>query len=332
LFRRFELEEGAAAEKQKEIALARPDVSDWYNTTTKFQFERFEAVVDNNISSQTALLNLRSVEVTGVDHPKMLASASVRCIPGRTGPTTCFEFRARRERGGPSGCPFTTYLNTRMQGLQVFSSGKPGGLQKGVTDLLPEMKELVSQAVTKYKEVSTETKSEVVGIIKESVVRAHEAAARIIEGGLEGLFASVVWKVEVGETEFQYLSPETGKPIGQLLLASSNKDTLESQFKDVEEQLIHTKLALAQSEAEKYDLQNQAHLANDNVKKSKEEMKVLEGQLVNTKFGLAEAQAENDNLKSELKKLQDDLAARPPASGQKAPSGGGLFSGLGKKK
>jgi len=58
-------------------------------------------------------------------------------------------------------------------------------------------------------------------------------------------------------------------------------------------------------------------------------MSVLEGQLVNTKFTLAESQMENDNLKSELKRLQDELGARPAAAGaQKAPAsgGGGFFS------
>jgi hypothetical protein len=64
LFRQFEVEESPeAAEKEKEIALARPDVKEWLDTTTAFQFERFETVADNNITSQTVVLNLRSVEV-----------------------------------------------------------------------------------------------------------------------------------------------------------------------------------------------------------------------------------------------------------------------------
>lgn len=57
------------------------------------------------------------LQLTGVDHPKMLASASVRCIPGRTTPTNCFEFRVSRDC---TSNPKTTQLNARIQGLQVL--------------------------------------------------------------------------------------------------------------------------------------------------------------------------------------------------------------------
>jgi len=333
MFRQFLAEEKgleASAEKEKEIASSRPDVTDWDNSMMNFQFEKFEAVADNNITSQTAVLSLRSLEASGVDHPKMLASASVRCIPGRTGPTNCFEFRASRDCSGSA--PHITTLNTRLLGLQVLSVGKPGGLQKGLLDILPDMKDLFGQAMTKYKGVTSETKEEAISYLKESIVRAHDAASKIIDGGLEGLISNLVWKVEVGETEYLYLPPGEGerKPIGQLLLASSNKDSLESQFKDVESQLINTKLALAQSEAEKYDLQNQGHQAGEQVKKVREEMKGLESQLVNTKFQLAEFQMENDNLKSEMKRLQEELASRPAGGAEEKK--GGVSSFFGRKK
>jgi hypothetical protein len=54
-----------------------------------------------------------------------------------------------------------------------MSTGKPGGMQQGFLSLLPEMKDLFGQALTKYKSVSTEMKDEVVGYLKESVVKGN---------------------------------------------------------------------------------------------------------------------------------------------------------------
>jgi septal ring factor EnvC (AmiA/AmiB activator) len=93
---------------------------------------------------------------------------------------------------------------------------------------------------------------------------------------------------------------------------------LSKQFKDVEDQLINSKLALAQMQAEKFDLQSDASAADDRLSKVLAEMKTLEQQLVATKIALAEAQAANDNLNTELKKVQQ--------------GGGGAGAGAGAKK
>jgi predicted nucleic acid-binding Zn-ribbon protein len=103
---------------------------------------------------------------------------------------------------------------------------------------------------------------------------------------------------------------------------------LSKQFKDVEDQLINSKLALAQMQAEKFDLQSDASAADDRLAKMQAEMKTLEQQLVATKIALAEAQAANDNLNTELKKVQQGGAG---AGGAGAAAKKGVSSFFGRK-
>lgn len=77
---------------------------------------------------------------------------------------------------------------------------------------------------------------------------------------------------------------------GVVRLSSSNKEALNKRFKDVEDQLINSKLALAQVQAEKFDLQNEVDMSGSRLDKLRQEMKALEDQLVQTKISLAEAQ------------------------------------------
>lgn len=118
-------------------------------------------------------------------------------------------------------------------------------------------------------------------------------------------------------------------------LSSANREAFSKRFKDVEDQLISSKLALAQAHAEKFDLQNEVSVSGERLDKIRQEMKLLEQQLVQTKISLAEAQvpdwnlacpislaftysscvqADNDNLKTELKKAGGGAAAQPRKS------------------
>jgi len=127
------------------------------------------------------------------------------------------------------------------------------------------------------------------------------------------------WKVELGECEFKHVDTDdqiespcllsvfclyicvsssanlnakhaADSARGLVRLSSSNKEAMGKQFKDVEDQLINSKLSLAQIQAEKFDLQNEVSVADERFNKLKNEMKTLEQQLVQTKISLAEAQ------------------------------------------
>eukprot|EP01087_Luapelamoeba_hula_P003962 TRINITY_DN1392_c0_g1_i2.p1 TRINITY_DN1392_c0_g1~~TRINITY_DN1392_c0_g1_i2.p1 ORF type:complete len:1088 (-),score=180.02 TRINITY_DN1392_c0_g1_i2:76-3297(-) len=286
--------------------------------------EKFEVVADNNITSQTVVFSTRGFDVLGITHPKLPASVSIRCIPGHAG-KNCIEFRVSRDCSGSAPHPVSVF--SHLHGLQISSTAKPGGLQKGILAILPDVQVLVQRAVAHAKEVGDKVvREDLVKYMREGFLRAQATAKEIIEGGIEGLVENVHWKVEVGECEYRYLPPGTdssspdAKPIGQLLLASSTKNSLETQFQDVENSLINTKLALAQSEAEKFELQNDVHQAQEQAKKVQNEVIQLSQQLATIKFTLAEAQAENDNLRSELKRAQEGggtpkVAAKPASSG-----------------
>jgi chromosome segregation ATPase len=112
---------------------------------------------------------------------------------------------------------------------------------------------------------------------------------------------------------------------GVVRLSSSNREALSKQFKDVEDQLINSKLALAQMQAEKFDLQSDASTADERLNKMQAEMKTLEQQLVATKIALAEAQAANDNLTTELKKVQQGGGGAGSAAGAKKGSVSSFF-------
>jgi chromosome segregation ATPase len=129
-----------------------------------------------------------------------------------------------------------------------------------------------------------------------------------MEGGLEALNPS--WRLEMGDCEFKHvdsmdqIDAEGEVPRGIVKLSSSNKEALSQQFSEIEEQLIQSRLSLAQSESEKFDLRTQIDQTENKFTKLQQEMKTLEQQLVSTKMQFAEVQAENDNLKTEIKKVQ----------------------------
>lgn len=273
----------------------------------KLVFEKFEVVADNSGSSQSAVVKLKSVEARGLDHPRFPAGALIRPVPSFSGsadPHTLF-FQVHRKAAATGEASIR--LCSRLQGVQVVSVGKKGGIERSIRELIPELQAVIKKAIERYHRTA-ELRQKLGQKVKEGAEIGYAISQKFLEGGLEALNPS--WRVEMGECEFKHVDSldqidadsETAR--GIVKLSSSNRDTFATQFREVEDQLINAKLALAQTQSEKFDMQTQVDQTEFRMHKLREEMKVLEQQLVNTKIQLAEIQAENDNLKTEIKKAQ----------------------------
>jgi len=272
---------------------------------SELTFEKFEVACDNTGTSQSAVMKLKAVKANGLDHPRFPAAALVRPVPslGSDAQALWFHFLRKAPQGGQA----STRLWGRLQGVQVVSVGKNGSIDQAVRDLIPELRQVVSQAMERYHKTA-ELRQKVGKHVKEGAQLGYAITKTLMEGGLEALNPS--WRLEMGDCEFkhvdsmEHVDAEGDIPRGIVKLSSSNKEAFNQQFKEIEDQLIQTRLALAQSESEKFDLHTQIDQTENKMVKLQQEMKTLEQQLVGTKMQFAEVQAENDNLKTEIKKVQ----------------------------
>jgi hypothetical protein len=308
--------------KEKEVSDLQP-IDD--STLALLKFDRFEVLFDNTGDSQSAAIRLKSFEATGLDHPRFPAAAIVRPLPSVEQSAHLLSLQVHRKcpRGARQAIRFVSHL----QGLQVVSVGREASLKDSIRELWPKVRELAAKALDAYKE-NPELRQKVADQIQQGAEFGF-AVTQDVVGELDS--NSFGWRMELGECEFKHVDRDdqidasADEARGVVRLSSSNREALSKQFKDVEDQLINSKLALAQMQAEKFDLQSDASTADERLNKMQAEMKTLEQQLVATKIALAEAQAANDNLTTELKKVQQGGGGAGSAAGAKKGSVSSFF-------
>ncbi|ELR22530.1 uncharacterized protein ACA1_142210 [Acanthamoeba castellanii str. Neff] len=313
--------------KEKEEVTELQPIDD--STLALLKFERFETLFDNTGDSQSASIRLKAfewtngglvVQATGLDHPRFPAAAIVRPLPSMEQSAHLLSLQVHRKC--PAGAPQAIRF--------VVSVGREASLKDSIRELWPKVRALATKALDAYKE-NPELRQKVADQIQQGAEFGYAVTQEVV-GELDT--NNFGWRLELGECEFKHVDRDdqidapADAARGVVRLSSSNREVLSKQFKDVEDQLINSKLALAQMQAEKFDLQSDASAADDRLAKMQAEMKTLEQQLVATKIALAEAQAANDNLNTELKKVQQGGAG---AGGAGAAAKKGVSSFFGRK-
>ncbi|KAL6050604.1 Chorein N-terminal domain-containing protein [Balamuthia mandrillaris] len=302
---------------------------------SEVMFDRFEMALDNNCHSQSAVLKLRAVRASGLDHPDLPLATELRPILDNSGDNQNLLCQFQRKRDEKAG-GHITHFNTRVQGMQMLTVGKPAQFDRGLSLLVPKVQQLFAKLTSLWEKTSAEQRQQMVEQVKEGLFKAKQAAEEILEGGWEK--QNVHWSVELGDCEVQYLNSleelkdksNEKQPRGRIRFSNLNKDAMNKRFSDVEEQLISSKLSLAQAESEKFDLNSQIAQGRDQVERLRKELQRLEQQLVETKFTLAEAQADNDRMKTELTKAGGGQGGGSGSSGNigggRPQKSGGFFS------
>jgi hypothetical protein len=293
--------EAAAANKEKEEV---NDLVQEDSSLSLFKMTKLDVLLDNIAVTQSVLIRLKSFEASGLDHPRFPAAAIVR--PLLTTENVAYLLSLQIHRKCPRDAPQSIDFSSHLQGLQVVSVGREASLKDGLREVWPKIRDLAMKVLHTFQD-NPELRKKVVDHLQQGAEFGYGVTQQVI-GNLN--LNNFGWKVELGECEFKHVDTDdqiespSDSARGLVRLSSSNKEAMGKQFKDVEDQLINSKLSLAQIQAEKFDLQNEVSVADERFNKLKNEMKTLEQQLVQTKISLAEAQAENDNLKAELKKVQ----------------------------
>jgi len=293
------------------------------STLSSFAFNGLDFVFEISLHHQIAQFQLGKFEAKNLDHPKSPSSLSL--LPVSVASDYLEEmFRhviisCNRHRPTDGSKPYTDLL-LRLQGLQLVSQMKPGaikGIHQSIESALPDMQKILQKitktlsAVTKSRKKQNLPNQEE---IKDDAVDKFQEGIAIAEKTLD--FLGLHWSLQVADCEFGlYEAAEklNSKPFGSVKIASFTRDAVTAQFKTLNDQLIQTKMKLAESvcflgEAEfsKKDLQDEANklekIVQDEAAKAKAELEELEKQLIETKLSLVLAQSEIEDLKQQIRK------------------------------
>jgi len=289
--------------------------------------------------SQTGIIRLKSVEVSGVDHPlspvefglkSKLAEGTV-VGSGDLSHTLYFKYERKCPQVGDQLVDFLF----RLQGTNIQSTAKPvvfkdlaKGLATKATSL--DINTVVTNLFSRFQE-SGDMRKKILGRFKEVADIAGKVTEEVLPGGISNI--NVTWGVEIGDCMVEYLQKdEDGKVrnVGHVKLSNMNKAAMGDALKETETQLIQSKMDLAMISSEKFDLQTQVSQTTDKMAKLREELDSISKKLADSKFQMAQMQEENDNLKSELKKAKAGAggSAAPSASAQASAAAGKVAGGV----
>jgi len=204
----------------------------------------------------------------------------------------------------PIDRPPYSEISVRLQGMQVCTKAKKGSIQD------------LQSAIPDLQEVAKRITDIVVGLkgkqddIKKNLTTGYEIATKTLD------YLDLSWEFEVADCELvlQDSNWEPGKkPFGVVRVSTFNRQQLGHRFKELETELIDTKMILAQSEADtdnlkqtiqdlKEEINKHKKLFENETKKYTRDLEVLEQSLITTKLSLAETQSQNDQLRRQIKK------------------------------
>ncbi|EFA83100.1 hypothetical protein PPL_03890 [Heterostelium album PN500] len=283
---------------------------------SEFKVESMGLALVNNATGQNIVFKVGTFEATGIEHPKLTTSTTLRplpvpedeYIPSRQADNTnlLVAYRRRQKKDSTTAIAVDSELNdwiaevnVRLQGTQVMVVKKKGSSSKKSGLKIPDIQNFITKLVN-----TIEQKKEDIDNLKK---------------GIKKVKLDIVWSLELGNCEILMGNKSKGsdayRPKGIVRITDTNRKTNAKAYKDIEEELLKKTLESAQSEEEKDYFNNKINQLTaelENIKKQsnqelltlKQEYMTLESKFIQTKMTMAEMENENDSLKYEMKKLQ----------------------------
>eukprot|EP01090_Pellita_catalonica_P019580 TRINITY_DN6712_c0_g1_i3.p1 TRINITY_DN6712_c0_g1~~TRINITY_DN6712_c0_g1_i3.p1 ORF type:complete len:1039 (+),score=215.80 TRINITY_DN6712_c0_g1_i3:398-3118(+) len=278
----------------------------------RFALNTLELVGDNSISTQSAVGRLKSIDIEGIDHPQSPASFALNTVADPTRSPYAVELTYLRELAPKEGDKQKMTVTGDVTGLRVSSVAKPPSAIKGIASGV-NVNSIISFLYNKFNATS-DKRSAVADKVKQGASLARHVTEDVLDTELDNL--ALKWDVKLGECEVKYLQKyKDGSivPVGSVKLSSDSKEDLSAALKEVETQLISTKMKLAEMQAANLD-------SHSTVAKLKAEIQSLSKAVADAKFQVAELSEKNDLLKTEVKKAKQQGSQNTPAAASNTSS------------
>jgi len=299
-----------------------PSTSNGENVLSQFNFRNLCFVLENTLHHQKVQVELGSFEAHDLDHPKSPSSLNLLPLQGASdfleGGHSAFVMNCAREH--PENGKAFTNVSVFLQGMQISCQAKRSairGIHRELEAAIPDLKR-IGQKITdtlvglKQDQQRVDKLEADVDKMKQRMGKGVDFAERALD------FLDLSWSFNLSDCQLVLLendwTPENGKkPFGSISISSFNKEELSKRFEDLNQELIATKLRLAQSDMGMDNIaiakkaQDTAVLAmkkqlDEERARHKEELEGIEQQLIMAKMSLAEAQVEVQDLQARLKK------------------------------
>eukprot|EP01091_Cochliopodium_minus_P018192 TRINITY_DN7302_c0_g3_i1.p1 TRINITY_DN7302_c0_g3~~TRINITY_DN7302_c0_g3_i1.p1 ORF type:complete len:1009 (-),score=368.28 TRINITY_DN7302_c0_g3_i1:56-3049(-) len=255
------------------------------------EFTGFKIVMENHLESQSFLLDLKSIEATGLDHPKL--PTQLQLAPLRKDSHPIFE-----DFEGNSALRFIfTRKPVIKEKVNNDSNIKLGLSNMRIVSKAKKDMDLNASMMSDVKDYAMEvmksfsTQEDVQEKAKENVDKVSDAID----------FLNLHWTFSLGECEFvQFDSSikDTSQQSnhlarGQVRLSHVDQNSLVNKFNDMEQQLIESKMKSVGIESDKQDLIEQIRLLKQQVNKKDEEFKNLQKDFESVNNKLVEIRLKN---------------------------------------
>jgi len=274
-------------------------------------FQLLEAGFENTVDKQNIVAKMKSMEMKEVDIPRTPHIFSFNPLPmSESSPSTIFQlptddifnFQFYYSRTSKKGEGSLSEVKARLQDMQVLLQSKPSDPSKKDQGFqgssLPDLQELFQKLVNMLDSKREKFFSKLEKIQEKA--KEKEKDILTLKENLQNIKFDLRWNLEMGDCEIALLDAD-GKARGAFRVHNSSQvNKMMKKFIDTENQLVHTKMSLAQSAA---DSESQVDELRHRLKEMEEKVKQLEA----SKFGAEEKYVEAKMALSEMAMRNADL-------------------------